>query len=140
VSVGYFPQPGVHLPAFSFRKPVNAMAKITFYWKPRCATCKDVKTVLEEMGHDLEVRDLDEYAPPRSLLETHIDAKNVKAYLNTRSKIYQDHNLKEDPPTKKGAIELMMKDANLIKRPISVCGKVAVFGNDIEELKELGSA
>jgi len=116
------------------------MAKVTFYWKPRCNTCREVKALLEEQGHELDLRDLDEYPPPRSLLETHIDAKNVRAYLNTRSKIYQEHNLKEEPPTKKGAIELMMRDANLIKRPISVSGKIAVFGNDPEELKELGSS
>ncbi len=114
------------------------MAKITFYWKPRCATCRQVKKFLEERGHDVDCRDLDDYPPPRSLLETHIDAKNVKAYLNTRSNAYREHGLKDDPPTKKGAIELMMRDPNLIKRPIAVSGKLAVFGNDPELLKELG--
>jgi arsenate reductase len=113
------------------------MAKITFYWKPKCSTCRDVKKYLEERGHELDLRDLDEYPPPRSLLETHIDAKNVKAYLNTRSNAYKEHGLKEDPPTKKGAIELMMRDPNLIKRPICVSGKLAVFGNDPEAFKEM---
>jgi Spx/MgsR family transcriptional regulator len=113
------------------------MAKITFYWKPRCNSCRDVKKFLEGRGHELDLRDLDEYPPPRSLLETHIDAKNVKAYLNTRSTAYRQHGLKDDPPTKKGAIELMMRDPNLIKRPISVAGKMAVFGSDEEELLEL---
>lgn len=112
------------------------MAKVTYYWKPRCKTCREVKKFLEDRGHELDCRDLDDYPPPRSLLETHIDAKNVKAYLNTRSTAYREHGLKDDPPTKKGAIELMMRDPNLIKRPISVCGKIAVFGNDTEELKE----
>ena len=112
------------------------MAKITFYWKPRCTTCRDVKAFLEEHKHELDLRDLDQYPPPRSLLETHIDAKNVKAYLNTRSNTYREHGLKEEPPTKKGAIELMMRDPNLIKRPISVSGKIAVFGSDEEELKQ----
>ena len=113
------------------------MAKITFYYKPRCKTCRKAQKLLESLGHELDMRDLDEYPPPRSLLETHIDAKNVKAYLNTRSAAYRDHNLKEDPPTKKGAIELMMRDPGLIKRPISVRGKVAVFGYDEPALKEL---
>ncbi len=112
------------------------MAKITFYWKPRCNTCREVKKYLEGKGHELDLRDLDEYPPPRSLLETHIDAKNVKAYLNTRSNAYREHGLKDDPPTKKGAIELMMRDANLIKRPICVSGKIAVFGADKDELRE----
>ena len=112
------------------------MAKITFYWKPRCSTCREVRKHLEDQGHELDPRDLEEYPPPRSLLETHIDAKNVKAYLNTRSNAYREHGLKDDPPTKKGAIELMMRDANLIKRPIAVSGRYAVFGANKDELKE----
>lgn len=112
------------------------MAKITLYWKPRCSTCREVRKTLEDAGHELELRDLEEYPPPRSLLETHIDAKNVKAYLNTRSNAYREHGLKDDPPTKKGAIELMMRDSNLIKRPIAVSGRYAVFGGNKDELKE----
>ncbi|MEQ8820143.1 MAG: ArsC/Spx/MgsR family protein [Sumerlaeia bacterium] len=113
------------------------MAKVTVYHKPRCQTCKKAIKKLESLGHELDLRDLDEYPPPRSLLETHIDAKNVKAYLNTRSAAYRDHGLKDDPPTKKGAIELMMRDPNLIKRPICVKGKHAVFGHDEKALEEL---
>lgn len=113
------------------------MPKLTFYWKPKCNTCRQVKKYLEGKGHELDLRDLDAYPPPRSLLETHIDAKNVKAFLNTRSTAYKTHGLKDDPPTKKGAIELMMRDPNLIKRPITVGGKMAVFGHEEEELAEL---
>lgn len=113
------------------------MAKVTFYHKKGCPTCKAAQEFLEKLGHELDMRDLDGYPPPRSLLETHIDAKNVKAYLNTRATSYREHGLKDDPPTKKGAIELMMRDPNLIKRPISVRGKIAVFGSDEEQLKEL---
>lgn len=113
------------------------MAKVTFYYKPRCPTCEKAKKLLEQLGHELDLRDIEEYPPPRSLLETHIDAKNVKAYLNTRARSYLEHNLKNDPPTKKGAIELMMRDPNLIKRPISVKGKLAVFGHQEDALKEL---
>ena len=113
------------------------MSKVTVYYKPKCQTCRKTIKFLEGLGHDLDLRDLDEYPPPRSLLETHIDAKNVKAYLNTRSAPYRDHNLKDDPPTKKGAIELMMRDPSLIKRPVVVKGKRAVFGYDEPELKDL---
>ncbi len=113
------------------------MAKVTVYYKPKCRTCKKAIKLLEELGHEMDLRDLDEYPPPRSLLETHIDAKNVKAYLNTYSAAYRDHGLKDDPPTKKGAIELMMRDPNLIKRPVVVKGKRAVFGCDEDGLREL---
>ncbi len=113
------------------------MAKVTVYHKPKCNTCKKAIKLLQELGHDLDLRDLEDYPPPRSLLETHIDAKNVKAYLNVHSQAYKDHGLKDDPPTKKGAIELMMRDPNLIKRPVIVKGKRAVFGYDEQGIKEL---
>ncbi len=113
------------------------MAKITFYYKPRCPTCEKAKKLLESQGHQLDLRDVEEYPPPRSLLETHIDAKNVKAYLNVRARSYREHGLKDDPPTKKGAIELMMRDPNLIKRPVAVRGKNAVFGYEEEALKQI---
>lgn len=115
------------------------MAKITFYYKLRCPTCERAKKLLESLGHELDLREIEAYPPPRSLLETHIDAKNVKAYLNVHARSYKEHNLKDDPPTKKGAIELMMRDANLIKRPIAVRGKGAVFGYEPDRLKELGN-
>lgn len=113
------------------------MAKVTVYHKAKCQTCVKTIKFLEELGHELDLRDLDQYPPPRSLLETHIDAKNVKAYLNVHSSAYRDHGLKDDPPTKKGAIELMMRDPNLIKRPVVVKGKTAVFGFDEQALREL---
>lgn len=113
------------------------MAKITFYYKPKCNTCRKAQKLLESLGHDLDMRNLDDYPPPRSLLESQIDAKDVKKFLNTRSATYRDHNLKDDPPTKKGAIELMMRDPNLILRPIAVRGKRAVFGFDDKKLREL---
>lgn len=113
------------------------MAKVTVYHKKGCSTCEKVIEFLEKKGHDLDLRDIENYPPPRSLLETHIDAKNVKLYLNTRSPSYRDHALKDEPPTKKGAIELMMRDPTLIKRPITVKGRVAVFGWDEDALNEL---
>lgn len=112
-------------------------AKIKFYQKLNCKTCKSVKELLEKKGYQLQLINMIEDPPPRSLLETHIDAKDVKRFLNTRCQTYKTHDLKNDPPTKKGAIELMMRDPELIKRPVIVKDKIVIFGTDPEDLKKL---
>ncbi len=111
--------------------------KIKMYVKPNCKTCKKARQALEDRGYDIQTVNMIDDPPPRSLLETHIDAKDVKAYLNTRCQTYKTHDLKNDPPTKKGAIELMMRDPELIKRPVIVKDKKVLFGFDEDSLAEL---
>ncbi len=111
--------------------------KVKFYYKPGCRTCKKAKEALERRGFELQLIDMIEDPPPRSLLETHIDAKDVKSYLNTHCQTYRTHDLRNDPPTKKGAIELMMRDPELIKRPVIVKDKMVLFGFDPEKIAEL---
>ncbi len=111
--------------------------KVKFYYKPNCKTCKKAKEALEERGYELQLYNILEEPPPRSLLETHIDAKDVKSYLNIRCQTYKTHDLKNDPPTKKGAIELMMRDPELIKRPVIVRDKVAIFGFEEDRFGDL---
>ena len=45
--------------------------------------------------------------------------------------------MKDNPPTRKHALELMSENPNLIKRPISIRGRKIVLGWDEEGLDEL---
>ena len=58
--------------------------------------------------------------------------------MNTRSPAYKERGLDVTKMTKKQAIDLMMEDANLIRRPL-VLGKrnKAVFGWKPEEYEAL---
>jgi len=47
--------------------------------------------------------------------------------VSTRSPVFKEHPL---PKTKKEAIDLMMENPNLIKRPILVRGSKVTFGFD----------
>ena len=47
--------------------------------------------------------------------------------MSTRSPVFKEHPL---PRSKKAAIDLMMQNPNLIKRPIVVKGSKVVFGFD----------
>ena len=69
--------------------------------------------------------------PMRELLERLIDESRVDDYLNKRSPAYKERNLASRKLTKKQAIDLMIEDPNLIRRPVVIRGpKSGIFGFD----------
>ena len=60
-----------------------------------------------------------------------IGSRDYREFLNTRNELYRERNMKESPPSRTEALELMSKNPNLIKRPILVDGKRIVLGSDV---------
>jgi arsenate reductase len=83
---------------------------------------------LEGRGFELVTHNLLKEAPPRELLSRLIDEHGVAAVLNPRSPAFKERGLGERTPSKSEAIELILEDANLLKRPLVLKGKKAVFG------------
>ena len=75
----------------------------------------------------------------RALLERLIDEDRVDDYLNKRSPAYKARSLGSRKLTKKQAIDLMLEDPNLIRRPVVVHDpkKPAVFGFDADAYDKL---
>lgn len=61
----------------------------------------------------------------------------IGKFLNTRTPLYRERNMKQKPPSKDEAIKLMLKDANLLKRPVIIKGKKKVIGFNEAEMKAL---
>ncbi len=61
----------------------------------------------------------------------------ITDFLNSRASLYRKQNMKQKPPSKEEAIKLMLKDQNLLKRPVVVKGKKKVVGFDEAGLKGL---
>ncbi len=59
----------------------------------------------------------------------------IERFLNTRTSLYRERNMKQKPPSKDEAIKLMLKDANLLKRPVILKGKKKLTGFSEAELK-----
>jgi arsenate reductase len=88
---------------------------------------------LEGEGVELVKHDVAKERPPRELLERLIDERHLEDFVNTRSPAYKARGLDVTKMTKKQAIDLMMEDINLMKRPLVLKGKRAVFGFKPEE-------
>jgi Spx/MgsR family transcriptional regulator len=61
----------------------------------------------------------------------------IEKFLNTRTPLYRERNMKQKPPSKDEAIKLMLKDQNLLRRPVIIKGKKKVTGFSEEDVKEL---
>lgn len=66
--------------------------------------------------------------PTRELLSRLIDDYGLEAILSTRSPAFKARNLGAKKLSKSEAIALMLEDPNLIRRPLVLKGKKAVFG------------
>ena len=76
---------------------------------------------------DVEEVDINRNPPSREFLEKHVDAANFLDYVSKRSPVFKTRPL---PKSKKEAIELMLEQPNLIRRPVLVKGGKVTFGFD----------
>ena len=83
---------------------------------------------------DVNEIDINKEPPSREFLERHIDADRFLDFVSTRSPVWKERPL---PKSKKEAIDLMMENPNLIRRPILVKGGRTIFGFDKEQYDEL---
>jgi Spx/MgsR family transcriptional regulator len=61
----------------------------------------------------------------------------IEKFLNTRTPLYRERDMKNKPPSKEEAIKLMLKDPNLLRRPVIIKGKKKLSGFNEAELKAL---
>ena len=83
---------------------------------------------LEGRGFELVKHNLAKEPPPRELLSRLIDEYGLEHVLSTRSPAWKARGLDVQALTKTKAIELMIEEPNLIRRPLVLKGKKAVFG------------
>jgi arsenate reductase-like glutaredoxin family protein len=63
-----------------------------------------------------------------------VDPERFLDFVSTRSPVFKQRPL---PKSKKEAIDLMMENSNLIRRPIMVKGSRVLFGFDKDEYRKL---
>ena len=66
-----------------------------------------------------------------------IGERDYRSFLNSRNELYRERKMKENPPPRAEALELMAAHPNLIKRPILVRGAEIVLGFQEAEIARM---
>lgn len=61
----------------------------------------------------------------------------VANILNSRNEMYRARHMKQKPPSKEEAIKLMLKEPNLLRRPVIVKGKKKILGFNESEVAKI---
>jgi arsenate reductase-like glutaredoxin family protein len=92
---------------------------------------------LLERKAELEERDLGKRPLTAKELDALIGKRSHLDFLNPKNELYRSRKMKEKPPTRAEAINLMAKEPNLIRRPIIRRGDKWAFGFDAEKFADL---
>lgn len=75
--------------------------------------------------------------PSRELLSRLVDEHGLENVLSTRSPAYKARDLGSRKLSKSEAIDLMLEDPNLMRRPLVLAKGKAIFGYDAEAYEKL---
>jgi len=92
---------------------------------------------LQSKKVDFEEREYGKTPFSEKELRELIGSDPIEPFLNTRTPLYREKNMKQMPPSKDEAIKLMLKDPNLLKRPVIVKGKKKLTGFNEADVNEL---
>jgi len=113
--------------------------KITIYEKPTCTTCKKTVKMLKEMNIDFEK--VNYYIKPfsKNKLKTLLKKMNMKPseLLRKNETAFKNLKVSENNYKEEQILNFMIKEPNLIQRPIIEKGDKAVLARPVEKLKEL---
>jgi arsenate reductase len=105
---------------------------LTFYWYPKCGTCRNAKKWLD--SHNIEYQEVHivEQPPSKAELEAYYKASGLelKKFFNTSGQKYRELGVKDKIATSSEdeLLELLASDGMLIKRPLLTDGEKVTLG------------
>ena len=110
------------------------------YGKSTCTTCRNAKSYLSKLGVEFDWRDYGKHPFSAAELTDLIGRRKIGDFINPRSTPYRNLGLADSKLSKSQAIDLMLEEVNLFKRPLLVVGAEYVFGFDRRRYEELACA
>ena len=107
------------------------------YGKSTCTTCRDAKAFLSRLGADFDWRDYGKHPFSAAELRKLTGRRKIDEFINPRSTPYRNLDLANRKLSRVEAIELLLEEVNLLKRPLLVVGSEYVFGFDRQRYEEL---
>lgn len=120
-------------------KVVKRMS-LTFYWYPKCGTCRKAKKWLDD--HQLSYQEIHivEHPPTRAELEDFYKKSGlaINKFFNTSGQKYRELGLKDKVKTssEQELLDLLASDGMLIKRPILTDGEKVTVGFNEESFEK----
>jgi arsenate reductase len=106
--------------------------RVLFLHKPTCTTCRKARKYMERRGFQLYFRDLAKERLSAAELQKLIGKRDHAEFLNSRNELFRRKKMKAKPP-----IRMMVKEPNLIRRPVIVAGRRVLLGFDEKGIKKL---
>ncbi|PLS18061.1 hypothetical protein CVD28_10330 [Bacillus sp. M6-12] len=113
---------------------------VTFYWYPKCGTCRNAKKWLDSHNIQYEAIHIAENPPSRQQIEELYKKSglDIKTFFNTSGQKYRELGIKDR--IKEASIgellDILSSDGMLIKRPIVTDGSSVSVGFKEEEFTE----
>jgi len=115
------------------------MPKLKVYLKPSCTTSRKVVTILTQKG--VEFEKVDYYKTPftKTLLNDLLNKMNMKPseLLRKKEEAYKDLDLKNKTYTENQLLNKMLKNPDLIERPMVAKGMKVMLARPAESVKDI---
>ncbi|MDF2854891.1 MAG: hypothetical protein K0Q87_742 [Neobacillus sp.] len=114
---------------------------LTFYWYPKCGTCRKAKKWLDE--HELSYKEIHiaENPPSRSELKDYYQKSGLelKKFFNTSGQKYRELGMKDKmkSASEDELLDILASDGMLIKRPLLTDGSKLTVGFKEEEYEKM---
>ena len=112
------------------------MATILFYEKPGCINNTRQKTLLEAAGHDVIARNLLTEAWTPSRLQQFFGGHLVATWFNRTAPQVKSGEVKPEHLDCQTALQLMVENPLLIRRPLMQVGERCEMGFDIDQVED----
>ncbi|MEH7096198.1 arsenate reductase family protein [Neobacillus vireti] len=113
---------------------------LTFYWYPKCGTCRNAKKWLDAHHLSYEEVHIVEQPPSREQLQEYYQKSGLelKKFFNTSGLKYRELGIKDKmkTATEGELLDLLSSDGMLIKRPILTDGERVTVGFKEEEFEK----
>ena len=123
-----------------WEKAVKLMS-MTFYWYPKCGTCRNAKKWLDAHQLSYEEVHIVEHPPSREQLQDLYQKSGLelKKFFNTSGMKYRELGIKDKmkSATDEELLDLLASDGMLIKRPILTDGVRVTVGFKEEEFEKM---
>ncbi|WP_042353916.1 arsenate reductase family protein [Bacillus rubiinfantis] len=114
---------------------------LTFYWYPKCGTCRNAKKWFDTHNVSYEAIHIVDNPPTREQLKQFYQNSGLelKKFFNTSGQKYRELGIKDKIKTasEDELLDLLATDGMLLKRPIVTDGKQVTVGFKQEEFEKM---